>query len=312
MKIIQNGNFKKTYLVDSFETFLNILRDIKNENQNNNLWFRGQKDQALALKPGIFRYAERLTEHGTIETSFRLENSYAEIYPNVSSELQDFRDLLIKQKIPEYMIPKNSLELMYLGQHYNLLTPLLDFTTDPLVALFFAINELQGIKIEKDIQFYFDEFNDENDYIDKAADIYLLLPNIINQYSYIIKQKKLFQISESNLTDYNDLMNLKKIPYTPMCLLAPKNDYRIIRQSGNFLYYGEYMVPIDKYPNKKDFLYKIIIPYCLINELKSLLELLDITENTISKDNPIYSQNAEYAACKALYNFKNEILSITV
>lgn len=307
MHCIDNGNFKKTYLMESIESYIEILNEIKSDNPNAVFWYRGQKEQSWALEPQLFRYSRRITEQGNLETRQCLKNSYNAIYPNVFSELKDFKKNLKKQNIPNSKIPKNNFDLMYLGQHYNLITPLLDFSTDPLVALFFAIKDLKLNDEQYNIDFYINEFNDDNDYIDNSAAVYVLLPNILNRYSDFKNLSNPIKITDQNYDTFKGFVTGENIPLSPICLLAPKNDYRIIRQSGNFICYGYNMNPIDKYPNKKEFLYKILIPYCFVNKLQSVLELLNINNETILKDNLAYSTNAEAAAYASLSKFDAEI-----
>lgn len=55
----------------------------------------------------------------------------------------------------------------------------------------------------------------------------------------------------------------------------------MIRQSGNFLCYGENVQPIDYINGYKNCLYKIYIPYCLFSELKNMLAILDLTQKSV-------------------------------
>ncbi len=57
---------------------------------------------------------------------------------DVNAMLNEF-----KQCAQDYLSikPKNDFEWMFLAQHYGIPTKLLDWTTDPLVALFFAVDE---------------------------------------------------------------------------------------------------------------------------------------------------------------------------
>ena len=66
--------------------------------------------------------------------------------------------------------------------------------------------------------------------------------------------------------------------FNPICLIAPKTDYRLIRQSGNYGYNTE---PIDCGSGYRDTLYKIFIPYTVMPEIRDRLSLLDLTQQSV-------------------------------
>lgn len=88
------------------------------------VWFRGQPDSSWVLHPGVYRPAFPEREEPKRLRIERLMN-------------QDFR----VQSAALTRGDKNDQELYFLQQHYGIPTRLLDWTTNPLSALFFAVAE---------------------------------------------------------------------------------------------------------------------------------------------------------------------------
>lgn len=91
--------------------------------RNNNFlsMYRGVSNSEYELEPGIARYRKR----GLTEADILVREAYM---------LLEFRN-----KASQFKEIKNITELAILAQHYGLPTRLLDWTHNPLVALFFAV-----------------------------------------------------------------------------------------------------------------------------------------------------------------------------
>lgn len=283
------SRFKEVYVISNVSEYLETLKEIRKK-ENNELWFRGQNDQKFHLIPNVMRYAKEVSTELGAEYKPRtiswLPRGQKVIYPSVVNMLNELKEEL--EKSIDFTVD-NDFEWLFLGQHYGMLTPLLDWSEDPLVALFFALDGLKYSKkyMKEEAIKEYEKFGR----ISQSAAIYVLEPGKFNKglglfYKSEGAKEKLVDFPVK-ITKDNEYMFRKYIDggeIAPICIRAMKKEYRMCRQSGNFLCQGTNIQPIDTLAISAEVLYKIYVPYYCIDNINSELQALNITKQSIYGD----------------------------
>ena len=123
------------HIIYSLADYIKITPEIEKNNQVK--WFRGHRNANFKLEPSLYRKKRKyLNRNGNGD--FRPSFSKKVLLPNDLRILSQFKDEYYKfEKGTKDHI--TDIEYLYLMQHYEILTRLLDFITDPLIALYFAV-----------------------------------------------------------------------------------------------------------------------------------------------------------------------------
>lgn len=305
--------YKGIYVIKSIPEYMQVLSQIRKREGDKELWYRGQLDAKFNLRPNIHRNAKEISTGYDISVKPKFISWHARgqevAYPNIRKMLDEFKE---KAKDFVKFEVNNDFEWMFLAQHYGMLTPLLDWTEDPLVGLFFAMD---GLSPDKKYELN-KELNEYKQYgrISEAAAIYILDPGKLNEKSdfyYKDEDGNKFAINHPiKITDNNYDVFSKYIDgeaICPLCIKAPKREYRICRQSGNFVCQGTNIQTIDSVLVCREILYKIYIPYAMIKKIQNELKILNITSDSIYGEESYLDQCGKEARLNEEQRFKTLI-----
>ena len=217
-------------LIDSVSSFIEMIKHIKETKEaqdgtSTELYFRGQETEFWDIEPSIFRDDMLSIEHKLMQIP--LQKSPTE-----------FRDL------------NSMFDIMTKYQHYGMCTRLLDLTTNPLVALYFACKKHGTVKyvtedgeVEKEpygVIYYTDKY-----YSSQSTDIEIQIVSALASYD-LEKENTLSDVLErlyhdriiDERTKDNWLVNygeFVKIIQNNYMVMPTYTNERLRKQSGVFL-----------------------------------------------------------------------------
>lgn len=260
----------KIHKIKSLQELFEFVKDI---NLKNNYWFRGHADSEYILNPSAYRNLYVIADQFNRPVKpRRLEefNNHGDkillldkIYLNSFLEELKNKNITVDTSL-------NIVDLYCLAQHYGVWTPMMDWTTDFSVALFFACD---GRKRNTD------------------CSVFLLEPNMWNEMAS--GYRKIFTSDEV----------IKVSGLTPVAMYGKKYDKRMCRQSGNFMAHGTLVWPLEHYNVDEEILIKIIIPSKVADELEVYMQCFGITHESIYVD-----EDEKDEISKSLKGFNERIL----
>lgn len=224
--------------INSIQELLERLEEIQKD-QVQSIWYRGQGSRDWSLTPYYLRLDGKQSESTLLK---RFKQSAA---------------MLIETS------PKESFDWLFLMQHYGVPTRLLDWSESPLVALYFAVENLEK-------------------YGDEDGALWLLYPSELNKHARINNKEEegfIPSFDDEELESYSveSLKSNSRIQLFPVATIATRNNARIQAQLGVFTIHHHENIPIEEVGDKSHTL-KIVIPASAKEKIKSQLALLGYTK----------------------------------
>lgn len=225
----------KIEVINSVNEFLNVIHQTENFE---NCWYRGHKEATFRLEPTLYREKKQVLEG---HKRFQIRHYEVEDEELIINEFKTKLPLTMNDYIP------NDLDYLYLMQHNGIKTRLLDFTANPLIALFFSVYESKNRNEDTE------DFTERDEFDENCSTVFCINPKIVNKVSYGIE----------SIVDLS-FLNFQKVRFlhTPVCIEPknPKIDKRIEAQFGKFVLFGKEVNPLDWYDVPRKKMLKILIP----------------------------------------------------
>lgn len=256
-------------ITDDLASFIEKISKIPRK-KDHTLFFRGHANESFTALPAIFR---------SIPKSLSSEKY-------IDKESQLFHNMIM-QCPDEFKYLISTFDHLVKMQHYSLPTRLLDITTNPLVALYFACSEFIEAELNGEVLVYQIPNNEIKFYNSDTVSVISNLAQLDNEFNrgdeihqekflHIIKNEKPYFLNKINESDLTRVV----------CVQPKQDNKRIIKQSGAFLLFGmgdefkkntSAKIP-SNYILKK---YNITIPHKSKEKFLSSLEYLAISEATL-------------------------------
>lgn len=229
--------------IKDVSTYLNYIKDIRNQSDYKSssaqMFFRGQEDSSWQVEPSIYRNNMLSIEHLLIQK-------------------------LLQRNPFEFKNMNDTFEVMTKLQHYGMCTRLLDVTTNPLVALYFACQ-----KCKTDNQSNLQNTSETETEEDKKGLVlfrqsYAITPDDIN-VRLISALTKMDLYKDNDLLSICEKLYLERIidkskkekfqdeEFEKFIQIIQKNYFvspdfsneRLIKQSGAFMLPGSFFINFD-------------------------------------------------------------------
>ena len=206
------------------------------------VWFRGHASSQWPLLPGLLRAPYRQVSEHRYRHDFFLR-----AHPFLGEAST---------------VPATDWDWYFLMQHYGMPTRLLDWTESALVALYFALQPVEG---------------------NAAGSVWVLYPRAINDrlagignFIPIYNHRLVANYMPALWDERTDL-----IPHAPVAVDPPVNSKRLAAQKGKFTVHGREVRPIDSYEELAGFLRRIDVPAPVKGRLRRQLMAAGIAESAL-------------------------------
>lgn len=297
---VQNKQYMRTEKVYSLAQLRNRVSRIDSQPE---LWFRGQSDSEWILVPSIGRNMYAVSDYRGKPIyphllSFPKDLAYHQgniVYPTPYNLIKKYRDSLVQKGIVNSDMDMP--QFIELAQHYGLPTPLLDWTVNLDVALYFAVS---GHKPATQ----------------KQPALYCLNPSAISQSNAEEKTTLETWLSRLNDITIGNEQRTGKIAVPAWPVSSKEDNPRVHIQEGRFTLSGlDPLVTLDTYRTGyfPVTLFKYIMSSQCVSEVRSYLECIGYSRDylfpKVGKFELEKVEIAKKCANKVFNVTKKEILS---
>ena len=266
----------------SIAEFIELVEGLSSSSPSG-LWFRGHANSGWQLQPGVLRDLRPLTDGrgNPVPSNATVCAGGGEMTGINSRRMLD----AFKQRARPFLhsLPANDFEWMFLAQHHGLPTRLLDWSTNALVALYFATEAAPEASF--DGKAACEAFlRGDGDADEKGLAIFVIDPGKINQEAGHPGEPVGVASRVEDWAHYLDPVSAGMSAYFPICITAPYSTERIRAQSGTFTLHGLNTWPLEHYQPLQPLITKIFIPYSSTSRIRSALLRLGLTRGFIYAD----------------------------
>ncbi|MCL2528788.1 MAG: FRG domain-containing protein [Coriobacteriia bacterium] len=282
------NDYEANSVIELLETIKKFQREFGELTDSKSFIFRGAKDKEYSLLPGVFRscYQKQATKEFSQETC-----ETGAIHSRFEYEILSHYSKSARAYLPP-TLHKIDFPLLQYAQHYGVPTRLLDFTDNPLVALFFCCES----KSETDGALWVINTSPLKRWSDNGL---LGFEGVFSVEGYI-HDWSLEQITDSVMSEISsrsDIVRPFPIVQRPVFFIPPYIDQRMSAQSSCFLIWGRQHEPLESIADASNlmqlngmrsddngdqrFLARIIIPAPKKRSIMKELDVLGVNEKLV-------------------------------
>lgn len=240
--------------------FISLIEKARKKS-GNPLWYRGCGLSSEQLTPSLFRHKKIKKIDALVGTEYQLMTRFRQ------------RSIPFHDKSLE-----DDWESLFLMQHYGIPTRLLDWTENPLIALFFAVMSAKR-KYIKGIMKY-----------QHPAVVWILDPIVWNRHALesVSFDQDVLSTNDDQIKGYKPTSNFTGMKDKPVALYGAHNSPRIVAQRGVFVLFGQNTSSMEKQFIHNNFpencLKKVILNRSVLLNLRNSILENGITESVVFPD----------------------------